>query len=105
MAARDRLRAALAVESDRPMVVMTHHAPSRLGLNPRLTGGPLDRAYASDLDADIRAFEHVVAWVHGHTHVARSYVIGGTTVRSNALGFIAKGRGAGGFSVKAAFDL
>lgn len=88
-----------------PMVVITHHAPSRLGLNPRFAGNGLDAAYASDLDHAIGSIENVVAWVHGHTHVARTYRIGRTSVRSNALGFASKGLGAPGFSTKAGFDL
>jgi len=92
-------------ESNRPIVIITHHAPSRLGLNPRFVGSPLDPAYASTLDNDIAAFENVLVWVHGHTHIARTYRIGNTVVRSNAFGFAAKGGAAPGFSVKAHFDI
>ncbi len=89
----------------KPTVVITHHAPSRQGLNPRFVGSGLDAAYASDLDHAIGSFVSAAVWVHGHTHVARTYRIGGTVVRSNALGFAAKGHGAPGFSVKACFDV
>lgn len=99
------LTEALPAEPGRPMVVVTHHAPSRLGLSPRFAGNGLDAAYASDLDHEIRQFENVVAWVHGHTHIARTYSVGRTIVRSNALGFASKGQAAPGFSVKARFDL
>lgn len=92
-------------DDGRPTVVVSHHAPSRQGLNPRFAGNGLDAAYASDLDHAIGSIENVVAWVHGHTHVARTYRIGRTTVRLNALGFASKGQGAPGFSVKACFDL
>jgi Icc-related predicted phosphoesterase len=51
-----RLREVVASEPQRPTVVITHHAPSRLGLNPRFTGNPLDPAYASSLDEEIAAF-------------------------------------------------
>ena len=100
-----RLREALAAEPDRPTVVVTHHPPSRQGLNPRFSGNGLDAAYASDLDDQISQFENIVTWVHGHTHVARTYSIGRMIVRSNALGFAAKGQAAPGFSVSAFFDL
>lgn len=88
-----------------PTVVITHHAPSRQGLNPKFAGNGLDVAYASDLDHAIQAIENVAAWVHGHTHIARTYRIGRTTVRSNAFGFAAKGQAAPGFSTRACFDL
>lgn len=100
-----RLRNAVTAEPHRPTVVITHHAPSCLGLNPRFAESPLNPAYASSLDEEIAAFENVPIWVHGHTHIARTYRIGNTDVRSNALGFAAKGGAAPGFSVKAHFDI
>lgn len=104
-AAWARLRDAVTRAPRRPTVVVTHHAPSRLGLNPRFADSPLNPAFASDLDRCIAAFENVPVWVHGHTHVARSYRIGNTLVRSNALGFAAKGGPSPGFSVKAHFEI
>lgn len=100
-----RLREAVTAEPHRQTVVVTHHAPSRLGLNPRFAGNGLDPAYASNLDDEITAFDNVPVWVHGHTHIAKTYRIGRTTVRSNALGFAAKGGAAPGFSVKAHFEI
>jgi len=100
-----RIKASLAAEPNRPTVVITHHAPSCQGLNPRFSGNGLDAAYASNLDDEVQQFENVVAWVHGHTHVARSYRVGRTIIRTNALGFASKGQGAPGFSVKVHFDL
>jgi len=99
------LREAVTAEPQRPTVVITHHAPSRLGLNPRFSGSVLDAAYSSDLDNLIAAFENVPVWVHGHSHIAKTYRIGDTVVRSNALGFAANGGAAPGFSVKAHFEI
>jgi Icc-related predicted phosphoesterase len=100
-----RLREVVTAEPHRQTVVITHHAPSRLGLNPRFAESALNPAYASSLDEDIATFENVPVWVHGHTHIARTYRIGNTVVRSNALGFAAKGGAAPGFSVKAHFEI
>lgn len=86
-------------------VVITHHAPSRLGLNPAFCGNGLDPAYASSLDDEIAAFEGVPVWIHGHTHMATRYRVGATAVATNALGFAAKGHGAHGFSVEAHFEI
>jgi hypothetical protein len=47
----------------------------------------------------------VPVWVHGHTHIAKTYRIGNTAVRSNALGFAAQAGAAPGFSVKSHFDI
>lgn len=99
------LHAELAKARDRPVVVVTHHAPSALGCNPRFRGNGLDAAYASDLDALIARLENVPFWIHGHTHYCTNYRIGRTMVSANALGFRSNGRGAAGFSVGAHFDL
>ncbi len=98
------LREAVA-SVDRPLVVVTHHAPSLQGLNPRFRGNGLDGAYASDLDGVIAASPRIRVWIHGHTHIARTYRIGDTTVRSNALGFLSKGERVPGFSAEASFEI
>lgn len=103
--ARRALQRAMNEAGRRPLVVVTHHAPSRLGLNLRHSGNGLDAAYASDLDEFIETLEIVPVWVHGHTHIAGAYRVGRTRVLSNAMGFAAKGQGAPGFRCDAFFDL
>ncbi len=90
-AARAALLTAVAA-SPKPLVVITHHAPSRQGLNPTFAGNGLDPAYASGLDEMIAGFDNVPVWVHGHTHIVRSYQIGRTDVHTNAPG-LARERG------------
>lgn len=104
-ASRAALLKAVGEAVDEPLVVITHHAPSRLGLNKALSGNGLDCAYASSLDSLVAGFENVPFWVHGHTHVAASYQIGDTRVLSNARGFASKGAAARGFSVAASFKV
>jgi Icc-related predicted phosphoesterase len=91
LAAFDRTTAALerhlAGARGRKTVVVTHHAPSRKGLNPQHMGNGLDCVYASALDAMIAGLTDVPVWVHGHTHVTRTYRIGETTVMANCRGF------------------
>ncbi len=70
------LQRCLAANPAKPTVIITHHAPSRQGINPAFAGNGLDGAYASDLDATIAAFDNVPIWVHGHTHIRKSYAIG-----------------------------
>lgn len=100
-----RLHAFVTAEANRRTIVISHHAPSTLGLNPRFGDSPLNAAYASSLDRDIATFANVPVWIHGHTHVARTCRIGNTMVRSNALGFASKGRAAPEFSPRSHFDL
>lgn len=99
------LTGTVAAGMGKPTVIITHHAPSMKGLNPKFAGNGLDGAYASALDVSIETFEGVPVWVHGHTHIARTYRIGATSVRSNALGFASKGHGARGFTTAACFDI
>ncbi|KAB2919980.1 MAG: hypothetical protein F9K29_03750 [Hyphomicrobiaceae bacterium] len=96
---------AVTEQAGEPTIVITHHAPSLQGLNPKFKGNGLHGAYASALDDKIAALSGVPVWVHGHTHIARTYRIGATSVRSNALGFESKGHGAQGFATAACFEV
>lgn len=99
------LQRCLMVGDNKKTVIISHHAPSRKGLNPEHAGNGLDGAFASDLDATIATFEGVPAWVHGHTHIKRTYRIGDTAVRANCCGFLGKDATARTFSPNAFFDL
>jgi Icc-related predicted phosphoesterase len=103
-ATREALRASLAQANGKRTVVITHHAPSRKGLNPHHASDDLDAAYASDLDGWIEGLEGVPAWIHGHTHIRRLYRIGATEVRTDACGF-ADELSARGFTGQSAFDI
>jgi len=107
LAAFDRDLAALkafcvAAAGKRP-VIITHHAPSKAGLNPAFVGNGLDGAYASDLD-DLVASSGAAAWIHGHTHLRRKYRIDDVDVLSNCLGFIDKDPASRNFSARRFFD-
>jgi 3',5'-cyclic AMP phosphodiesterase CpdA len=81
------LAASLNEAGDKKTVVVSHHAPSRMGLNPEHTGNGLDGAFTSDLDRLIETLANVPVWVHGHTHIKRTYRIGDTTLHANCRGF------------------
>jgi len=102
-AALAAMQRALAEACGRPTVVISHHAPSLQGLNPRYRGNGLDGAYGSDLDALIAGAERVPHWVHGHTHIRRRYRVGATMVHANCRGF--EGKDAGGFAPGAVFEM
>ncbi len=88
-----------------PIVVISHHAPSLLGLNPLHKGNGLDGAFASDLYSTIGELTNLSFWVHGHTHVQAKYRIGETTVLSNCRGFVSRDANALTFSTKKCFEL
>ncbi|KAB2848880.1 MAG: hypothetical protein F9K44_09605 [Hyphomicrobiaceae bacterium] len=100
-----RLLAELQAANGKPMVAISHHAPSLQGLNPQFAGNGRDGAYASDLDERIASLEGIPVWVHGHTHIASKYRIGRTEVRSNARGFASKGQTPRGFNPGAWFEI
>jgi Icc-related predicted phosphoesterase len=104
-AARAALTASLAAASGRRTIVITHHAPSRQGLDPFHAGSDLDGAYASDLDDWIAGLANVPVWVHGHTHIRRLYRIGAMLVRTDARGFDGRDRSSRGFTGQSSFDL
>lgn len=85
-ASRAYLEAELRRESDSPVVVVTHHAPSERSVHPKYAGQILNRAYYSDMDAVVEA-SGAALWVHGHVHTNFDYAIGGTRVLCNPHGY------------------
>lgn len=77
-----------AVEnSEEPVVVFTHHAPSFLSINGRYARSKINSAYASNLDEFIMDNPIIKFWVHGHIHNPVDYTIGDTRVVSNPRGY------------------
>ena len=99
------LRACVASAGSRQLVIVSHHPPSRKGLNPRHAGNGLDGVYASDLDEEIAGWANVRHWVHGHTHIQKTYRVGETMVHANCRGFEGKDASARSFSARHFFDL
>jgi predicted phosphodiesterase len=68
---RDWLRRTLKEPFDGPTVVVTHHAPSPLSVDPKYDGDRLTPAFASNLPEDF--FDIPDLWIHGHTHFSARY--------------------------------
>jgi len=84
-ASRAALRCGLQ-ESDRPVVVLTHHAPS-FESSPR----PVERSSAGFCSADedlMLDFPQIRLWCHGHLHSPSDYVRNGTRVRCRPHGYV-----------------
>ena len=71
----------------KPVVVVTHHAPSPLGLNEKECGNLLDGAFASDLHDLMEQNPNITNWVFGHTHVRKTFQVGDTSCRANCRGY------------------
>jgi Icc-related predicted phosphoesterase len=74
---------------DKPVVVLTHMAPSFLSVNEKFkyettTNG----GYASAMEDFILDNENIKVWVHGHMHDPVDYMIGETRILANPRGYI-----------------
>jgi len=71
-----------------PVVMVTHHAPSKLSIKPQYEGDHLmNGGYSSDLSEFILDHPEIRVWTHGHTHDDFKYQIGETTVVCNPRGY------------------
>ncbi len=83
---RDWLRREMAhTEEEIPVVVVTHHAPSRGSVAARYKADWLTPSFVSELPADM--FRRPRVWVHGHTHSPFDYMVRGCRVVSNPRGY------------------
>ena len=71
-----------------PVVVCTHHAPSKASTKPRyLNDTIMNGAYSSDLSEFILDNPEIKVWTHGHTHDNFDYMIGTTRIICNPRGY------------------
>ena len=83
---RNWLQSRLNVPSSLPTVVVTHHAPNPLSMDPVYEVCDLNPCYYSDLPASF--FQTAALWVHGHTHASSDYVHHRTRVVANPRGYV-----------------
>jgi len=74
-----------------PTVVITHHAPSALSVEPRFAGSPLNACFASNLEHLVGRSQQAL-WIHGHMHHSVDYELRGTRVVCNPRGYCMEGR-------------
>ncbi|NBR23756.1 MAG: hypothetical protein EBU08_08315 [Micrococcales bacterium] len=71
-----------------PVVVLTHHAPSKLSTHLYYANDTImNGAYSSDLSEFILDNPEIQVWTHGHTHHTFDYMIGNTRVMANPRGY------------------
>lgn len=77
-----------------PIVIVTHHLPSELSIDPKYLGSPLNCCFASNLTNFIEKYsDKIVLWVHGHTHSSMDYFIDSTRIVCNPMGYSASENG------------
>lgn len=86
----DKNRSAVSFLSDNLKagdVVVTHHAPSSQGQDPRFRDDQaLHCFYVCDVEPVIR-YHRPAFWIHGHVHASLDYRIGSTRVLCNPFGY------------------
>lgn len=71
---------------DKPLVVVTHHAPSYKSVTSQFVGSPLNPAFVNNLDNFISQM-NIKYWFHGHVHSKCDYMIDNTRVIANPRGY------------------
>jgi len=66
-------------------VVVTHHAPSSLSMDPIYEGSELNPCFYSDLPESF--FQCAALWIHGHSHSSADYQHHRTRVIANPRGY------------------
>jgi Icc-related predicted phosphoesterase len=83
------LKLMVSGKPDRKVVVVGHHAPSKLSTHPRYKDEDImNGAYSSDLSEYILDHPQIKLWTHGHTHEDFDYLIGSTRIVCNPRGYI-----------------
>jgi Icc-related predicted phosphoesterase len=71
-----------------PVVMVTHHSPSKQSIHPRYQHDVImNAAYSSELSEFILDHPEIQVWTHGHTHDPFDYMIGSTRIICNPRGY------------------
>ena len=83
------IKKTIDMNSNRKIVVVGHHSPSKQSTHPRYKKETLvNGAYSSDLSEFILDNPQIKLWTHGHTHHVFDYMIGSTRIVCNPRGYI-----------------
>jgi UDP-2,3-diacylglucosamine pyrophosphatase LpxH len=77
------------LNSHNKVVVVGHHAPSKLSTKPQYEKDwEMNGGYSSDLTDFIMDHPEIKLWVHGHTHHTFDYNVGSTRILCNPRGYV-----------------
>jgi len=89
-----------------PVVVVTHHSPSKSSTHPRYADEKImNGAYSSDLSEFILDHPEIKVWTHGHTHHNFDYQIGECRIICNPRGYKGYEQQAEDFDPTIGFDI
>ena len=82
----ERLRKAGTAKS-KPIIVMTHHAPTPYSIAPEYKNDPLSASFASDMREFIDEYPEIRLWTHGHVHSSFDYIYKECRVVAEPFGY------------------
>lgn len=104
--AKSYISATAKAAGDKPVVVVTHHAPSRQSTHPMYAEDfHLNGGYSSNLDEFILDHPNIQVWTHGHTHHTFDYMVGNTRILCNPRGYKKYEQRAEEFDPTVGFDI
>ena len=84
----DFLKTALATQTDRQRIVITHHVPTLMHYPEQYKNSNINSAFAVEL-YDFIESSNVAYWIYGHHHCnTPAFKIGNTTMLTNQLGYV-----------------
>ena len=81
------LKEKVAEHRDKPIVIVTHHAPTPYAISPMYAGSMLNPAFASNLNEFIVNNPQIRLWCHGHVHNKSDIILGQTRVVCDPFGY------------------
>lgn len=85
---RSFVQKSLSVPKTGKRIVVTHHLPSFLLMDPLFKGSPMNGAFVSE-HFDLIADSDIDYWIYGHSHRNIAATIGSCQCVSNQMGYIA----------------
>ena len=84
----EKLKNFAEANPDEKIVVVSHHAPTELSIDDYYKDEyHMNGAYHSRLSDFILDHPNIKAWVHGHVHCKKDYMVGDTRVLCNPRGY------------------
>lgn len=72
---------------NKPIVIVTHHAPTPYAISPQYSGSMLNPAFASNLNQFIIENPNIRLWCFGHVHSSFDFILGETRMVCEPFGY------------------
>lgn len=86
----------------KPVVIVTHFAPSMFSISKEFLNSPLNPAFAVDMTDLMKKYSNIRLWCHGHVHSGSDYLCYNTRVIARPFGYYTErnGKGAIGYGTR-----